>query len=80
VTLVDLKTGRELEMPTLFDDFSKRAHRDYHGSSPIAQKNMRLLEEAMKEQGFEPMPTEWWHFDGPGWKHYEISDEPVVPR
>lgn len=79
VTLIDLKTGREVEMPTLFDDFSRRAHRDYEGCSDEAKKNRKILEEAMKAEGFEPMPTEWWHFDGPGWKHFEISDQPVVP-
>jgi len=31
LTLVD-KDGRELPMPTRFDDFSEKAHRDYKGS------------------------------------------------
>jgi beta-N-acetylhexosaminidase/D-alanyl-D-alanine dipeptidase len=79
VTLVDLKTGRELEMPTLFDDFSRRAHRDYEGCSAEAKKNRKILEDAMTAEGFEPMPTEWWHFDGPGWQKYGISEIPVAP-
>lgn len=79
VTLVDLKTGRELEMPTLFDDFSRRAHRDFQGCSAAAKKNRKILEDAMKAEGFEPMPTEWWHFDGAGWEKYQISDQPVAP-
>jgi len=79
VTLVDLETGRELEMPTLFDDFSRRAHRDYEGCSAEAKKNRKILEDAMKEEGFIPLPTEWWHFDGPNWEKYGISEQPVAP-
>ncbi len=30
LTLVD-RTGKELEMPTPYDDFTKKAHRDYQG-------------------------------------------------
>lgn len=79
VTLIDLKTGRELEMPTRFDDFSKSAHRDFMGCTTEAKKNRKILEDAMKAEGFEPMPTEWWHFDGAGWEKYQISDQPVAP-
>lgn len=79
VTLIDLKSGQELEMPTRFDDFSKRAHRNYQGCSAEAKKNRKILEDAMRAEGFEPMPTEWWHFDGAGWEKYQISDQPVAP-
>jgi len=77
VTLIDLKTGNEVEMPTGFDDFSEKAHRDFRESSKGALRNMKILEQTMKEEGFEPFLTEWWHFDGPGWEMYEISDLPV---
>lgn len=75
VTLVDA-SGRELPMPTGFDDFSEKAHRNYRGGDPAALANSRLLEEAMVRQGFAPLPTEWWHFDGPGWEGYELLDIP----
>ncbi len=61
VTLVD-KSGKELEMPTGFDDFSDRAHRDYNNISKSAQENRQKLEVAMAKQGFVPLQTEWWHF------------------
>jgi beta-N-acetylhexosaminidase/D-alanyl-D-alanine dipeptidase len=76
VTLVDA-AGRELEMPTGYDDFSERAHRDVKSSNPATQRNVALLEAVMVAEGFEPLPTEWWHFDGPGWERYPLSDVPL---
>lgn len=73
ITLVD-RNGRELEMPTGFDDFTERAHRNYKGASAQARKNSKLLEDAMKKYGFIPLPTEWWHFDAPGWDKFAILD------
>jgi len=32
----------------------------------------------MAAEGFEPLPTEWWHFDGPGWERYELLDRPLT--
>ena len=71
VTLVD---G---EMPTAHDDFSPRAHRGNKQWSAAARANAALLDEAMRAEGFEPLPTEWWHYDAPGWKAYPLSDEPI---
>lgn len=76
VTLVDAR-GVELPMPTGYDDFSTKAHRDDVSASPEARKNSLLLEKAMAAQGFEPLPTEWWHFDGPGWQQYPPLDLPL---
>ncbi|MBU1041804.1 MAG: M15 family metallopeptidase [Proteobacteria bacterium] len=76
VTLVDAK-GRELPMPTGYDDFTDKAHRDSPAASPEARRNSQTLEHAMANQGFEPLPTEWWHFDGSGWQGYEPLDLPL---
>lgn len=76
VTLVDLR-GRELPMPTEFDDFTEKAHRNSPDASTEALKNSQLLEKAMVSQGFDPLPTEWWHFDGPGWREYSPLDLPL---
>lgn len=62
LTLVDLKTGAQLEMPTGFDDFSKLADRDYTDCSAEAAQNARLLEEIMEKNGFKPYSAEWWHY------------------
>jgi D-alanyl-D-alanine dipeptidase len=76
VSLADAE-GKPLPMPTVYDDFSEKAHRDYKGAPPEALKNSAILEAAMKEEGFEPFPTEWWHFDAPGWDQYPVSDFPL---
>ncbi|NTV60872.1 MAG: M15 family metallopeptidase [Chlorobiaceae bacterium] len=76
VSLAD-SAGRLLAMPTGYDDFSEKAHRDWKGASPEALKNSAILETAMKAEGFEPFPAEWWHFDAPGWEEYPVSDFPM---
>ena len=76
VTLVD-KDGRELAMPTEYDDFTEKAHRGSPLASSKARKNSAILEKAMVAQGFEPLATEWWHFDGPGWQDYPPLDLPL---
>ncbi len=76
VGLVDAK-GRELPMPTGFDDFTDKAHRDSRDWTAAARASGLTLERAMQDQGFEPLPTEWWHFDGPGWQGYELLDAPI---
>ena len=77
LTLVDAD-GKELPMPSGFDDFTEKARRDYTGGDPAARANARRLEAAMARHGFEPLPTEWWHFDGPGWQGYELLDTPII--
>ena len=78
LTLVDAE-GRPLPMPTAFDDFSARAHRDAGDAPAEALANRSKLEAAMVSEGFLPLPTEWWHFDGPGWERYGILDRPLDP-
>ncbi|GMU19546.1 MAG: D-alanyl-D-alanine dipeptidase [Candidatus Babeliales bacterium] len=69
VTLVDAK-GNELLMPTGFDDFSPRAWTADTSCCAEAQKNRKLLHDIMRKHGFEPIKTEWWHFDLKGWQQY----------
>lgn len=76
VTLID-RRGRELPMPGDFDDFTGRAHRDYHGGTAEQRRNREILERAMKRRGFIPYPDEWWHFDLEGWENYPVFDIPL---
>lgn len=75
LTLVD-REGRELEMPTEFDDFTERAARDYRGPgvSETARRNSELLAAVMRKHGFVPLVTEWWHFDAADWRRFSILD------
>jgi D-alanyl-D-alanine dipeptidase len=76
VSLAD-SNGMPLPMPTGYDDFSDKAHRDYRKASPEAMNNRVILENAMKNEGFLLFPTEWWHFDAPGWERYPVSNFPL---
>lgn len=74
LTLVDLKTGKDLEMPTPFDDFSPAA---FHGAKSIDEariRNRELLRSTMEKFGFVPLDTEWWHYSWPGGTAYEVLD------
>jgi len=74
LTLVDLKSGKELEMPTPFDDFTAKAAQAATNLPPKALKNRQLLREIMKKYGFSPLASEWWHYDFNGWQNYPLMD------
>lgn len=76
LTLTDLE-GRDAAMPSGFDDFSERAHRNNPNIPEEQRKNSLILEEAMKKEGFIPYPTEWWHFDDAGWESFPFADRPL---
>lgn len=61
LTLVDAE-GRELTMPTGFDDFSVKANRDYSDCTEEEASNAQLLEILMEKHGFTGYFGEWWHF------------------
>lgn len=77
VTLLDA-AGREMEMPSDFDDFSARADRDYSDCTPEAAKNARLLETAMEKHGFSGYIGEWWHFNDTQRYDVETCFDPSV--
>ena len=64
-------------MPTAYDDFSERAHRDHMLLPASAIRNRELLERIMTRHGFQGLATEWWHFDAEGWEQYQILDQPL---
>lgn len=74
LTLIRLSDGAELPMPTAFDDFTTKAHRDFNDLPEEAIRNRALLETLMEKHGFIGLPTEWWHFDDANWKRYPIMD------
>ena len=73
VGLVD-SAGRELPMPSAFDEFSERSHLDFASSSPDKLVNRQVLQNTMRQAGFLPVTTEWWHFDAPNWREYGMAD------
>lgn len=76
LTLIDLKTGKEVQMPTPYDSFAKEASPSYSNLPPTVIKNRSLLITSMQSYGFRVLSNEWWHFDFIGWKKYAIMDIP----
>lgn len=75
LTLIDTKSGKELKMPSEFDEFSSRANRNYTKMENVTAKhNCKLLEFVMEKHGFIGLTSEWWHFDYKNWKKYPIQD------
>lgn len=60
LTLIDLATGRELEMGTPFDAFSAAAHTA--NATGVAATNRQRLKAAMERRGFTNYDQEWWHY------------------
>ncbi|MBQ3722983.1 MAG: phosphatase PAP2 family protein [Bacteroidales bacterium] len=82
LTLVEMATGKEVDMGGVFDWFGIESHPDYCGD-PVtgvfkpARKgglterqflNRLILRQAMMRHGFKPIDEEWWHFT--------LKDEP----
>ena len=78
LTLIDLKSGAELPMPTPYDDFSPRAAQSFNDLPPDVLANRALLREVMTKHGFQPLPSEWWHFDFGGWERFDLLDVPFA--
>jgi D-alanyl-D-alanine dipeptidase len=74
VGLYDLKTGKPLDMPTAYDDFSEKAAANSKGRTKLQSKNVELLQQAMMRNGFQLFATERWHFDFTGYQQYPIYD------
>jgi D-alanyl-D-alanine dipeptidase len=63
LSLFDLKTGQNLDMPSDFDDFTERASIDYAAATNQQKRNREILRGAMESDGFKVYPAEWWHYD-----------------
>lgn len=73
-TLVDAH-GRELEMPTYFDENLEHAASATRHPDPAVRAHVALLHAAMRAAGFAPLPGEWWHFDDLEFLHTPV---PVI--
>jgi zinc D-Ala-D-Ala dipeptidase len=72
LSLYDLKTGKEVEMPSGYDEMSDRAYADYPGGTAAERARRALLRQTMENQEFKVNPDEWWHFDYKDWNEYPI--------
>lgn len=76
LSLYDLATGSEVEMPSEYDDMSPRAYPTYDGGTAQARARRDLLRAAMEREGFAVESNEWWHFNYKDWTAYPILDIP----
>lgn len=76
LSLYDLKTGEEVQMPSGYDEMSSRSYPNYMGGTPEQTKRRDLLRSAMESEGFTVFKFEWWHFDYKDWKRYPIMNVP----
>lgn len=76
MSLIDLKSGKELDMPTDFDDFSEKAHHGFSNLSTEKIKNREFMKNIMEKYGFIKFETEWWHYYWPGGNSYDVLDIP----
>lgn len=74
LSIVDLKTRKELPMPSGYDEFNEKASPDYKGGTKEERANRDKLRKLMESAGFTVNANEWWHFDYNGWQDYAIYD------
>ena len=68
LTLVDMATGKEVDMGSPFDLFSEISHPDCRSITEEQYDSRMLLRDTMLRNGFLPLDCEWWHFT--------LADEP----
>ena len=76
VSLYDLKTGREVPMPSGYDEMSERAYPDYAGGTEAERERRDLLRKVMEEHHFTVYEFEWWHFDYQDCTSWPIGNTP----
>ncbi len=75
VVLIDIATGKELDMGARFDFMDEKSHRNINASQigENAHRNREILSNAMQKFGFEPYEKEFWHFSFGGIKGREVA-------
>jgi D-alanyl-D-alanine dipeptidase len=76
LTIIDLKTGKDVPMPTSYDSFAPEAAPHFNNLPQEIIKNRDFLIETMQAHGFKVIYNEWWHFDFNGWQNYDLMDIP----
>ena len=76
LSLYDLSTGKEIEMPGVYDEMSERSYPNYTGGKDVQRKMRDLLRSKMEAESFMVSEYEWWHFDYKDWRSYRISNIP----
>lgn len=62
LTIVNIKTNKELDMGSPFDFFGVSSHVAYPKLTNHQKKNRQLLQTIMNKNNFRSYSKEWWHF------------------
>jgi len=76
LSMYEVATGKEADMPSGYDEFSDRAAPSYTGGTAEQRQRRDLLRAEMEKEGFVVDTGEWWHFNFKGWETYPILDIP----
>ncbi len=68
LSIVNMKTGREVDMGSPFDFFGPISHHGTPLITPEQTANREILKKAMLAHGFKLYDEEWWH--------YTLANEP----
>jgi D-alanyl-D-alanine dipeptidase len=74
LTIIDLKTGKELDMGTGFDNFTDTAHHTFTSLPEEVLHNRLLLKSTMEKYGFIALESEWWHYYLANGNTFELLD------
>lgn len=76
LSLYDVKTGKEVEMPGAYDEMSDRSNPSYAGGTEAQRRARDLLRSTMETYGFTVNEDEWWHYDYKDWTSYRVLNIP----
>jgi len=74
LTIINLKTKKELDMGTGFDNFTDSAHHVFKQLPEEVLQNRTLLKNTMEKYGFKALDSEWWHYFLPNVEDFELLD------
>jgi D-alanyl-D-alanine dipeptidase len=74
LSLVDISTGKEVQMTGEYDEMTERSYPNYQGGTEDQRRMRDLLRSKMEANGFTVYEFEWWHFDYKDWKKYRIEN------
>ncbi|MCA5004605.1 M15 family metallopeptidase [Sphingobacterium bovistauri] len=72
LTIIDLKTKKELDMGVAFDFFGEESGHGYQKLHTTQKQNRIKLKKIMEKYGFRAYSKEWWH--------YTLNNEPFKDK
>jgi D-alanyl-D-alanine dipeptidase len=76
LTIINLKTNKELPMGTGYDNFTDTAHQNFIALPKEILVNRNILKSLMEKHGFVALESEWWHYFLPNASDFELLDIP----